>query len=117
MTTVLVCGGRGFGDWDHLVETLDTLHREHKFDILVHGAARGADAMAGTWGRNTGISVHEYPADWKLHGKAAGPIRNQLMLDSEPIDVVVCFPGGNGTADMKRRAIAKGIPVIDSETE
>ena len=34
------------------------------------------------------------------HGNAAGPIRNQRMLDHGKPDIVVAFPGGSGTADM-----------------
>lgn len=33
------------------------------------------------------------------------------MLDYFDIDYVVAFPGGAGTADMVRRARAKGVPV------
>lgn len=56
-------------------------------------------------------------ADWKKHKKAAGPIRNQLMLDSEIEHIEECllvaFPGGKGTADMVRRAMRFGIEVED----
>lgn len=45
------------------------------------------------------------------NGKAAGPIRNQRMLDEGKPDLVVAFPGGRGTADMVRRAKAAGVPV------
>jgi hypothetical protein len=42
--------------------------------------------------------------EWlSLAGPAAGPIRNQRMLDWGP-DLVVAFAGGKGTADMVRRA-------------
>jgi len=44
-----------------------------------------------------------YPADWETYGRAAGPIRNQKMLDSEQINLCVAFPGGAGTADMVAR--------------
>ena len=42
--------------------------------------------------------------DWKKYGKKAGPLRNQQMLEEGKPDLVVAFPGGNGTADMVRRA-------------
>jgi hypothetical protein len=35
------------------------------------------------------------------------------MLDSEKPALVVAFPGGSGTADMKRRAVAAGVEVIE----
>lgn len=42
---------------------------------------------------------------------AAGPIRNQHMLDIGKPDVVLAFPGGRGTEDMIRRAEKAGVPV------
>jgi len=54
-------------------------------------------------------------ANWRTHGKAAGPIRNQQMLDEGRPHLVVAFPGGTGTADMVRRAKAAGVPVMEVE--
>jgi predicted Rossmann-fold nucleotide-binding protein len=33
------------------------------------------------------------------------------MLDRRP-DLVIVFPGGHGTADMTRRAVQWGIPIV-----
>jgi hypothetical protein len=46
-----------------------------------------------------------------MQGKAAGPIRNQRMIDEGKPDLVIAFPGGRGTADMVSRAKKAGIPV------
>lgn len=114
---VLVCGGRTYKDWAHLVMVLDAIDIEDApITKIVNGAALGADKMSTGWALSNGTDFVEYPADWKQYGKAAGAIRNQLMLDSEAIDMVVSFPGGNGTADMIKRAKARGINVVDSET-
>lgn len=58
-----------------------------------------------------GITVEPHPADWKRHGRAAGPIRNQKMLEEKP-EMVVAFPGGKGTADMVKKAGQAGIEVF-----
>jgi hypothetical protein len=50
--------------------------------------------------------------DWKRYGNAAGPIRNQRMLEWGP-DLVVAFAGGTGTAGMVALARAAGVPVIE----
>ena len=42
----------------------------------------------------------DYWANWKQHGKAAGPIRNGLMIEQEQSDVVVAFASGRGTGDL-----------------
>jgi hypothetical protein len=80
--------------------------------VVIHGDARGADRLAGEIANAAGIPVESYPADWVKHGRAAGPIRNQLMLDVAKPDVVLAMPGGNGTADMVRRAKAAGVAVV-----
>ena len=77
--------------------------------LVIHGAARGADALAGEWASFHGIQTVTVPANWKGDGLAAGPKRNQLMLDLLEPDQVVAFPGGVGTADMVRRAEEAGV--------
>lgn len=79
---------------------------------LVHGAATGADSLAAEWwGDIQERPTEAHPADWDRHGKAAGPIRNQEMVDSG-LDLCIAFPGGRGTADMIRRCEAAGVPVV-----
>lgn len=103
--TVLVCGGRDFADRDGVFRTLDTINAAaNQITLLVHGGAPGADTLAGEWAKDRGIPCRVYPADWKSHGKAAGPKRNQQMLDEAQPQMVLAFPGGRGTADMVRRA-------------
>jgi hypothetical protein len=67
--------------------------------------------MAGEWADVFGVPFRIFPANWKKHGRAAGPMRNQQMLDEGKPDLVIAFPGGSGTADMVRRAKAAGVPV------
>jgi YspA, cpYpsA-related SLOG family len=110
---VLVCGGRDYSDWFRVCDELGTLVSLHGIRRIVHGNARGADNLAMNWADWQKVPQSKYPADWARYGLSAGSIRNQKMLDSEPIDLVVAFPGGSGTADMVRRARAAGIPVTE----
>lgn len=105
---VIVCGGRDYND---TAKTRTVLLALYGADTLVHGDARGADRTAAAIGESLGFNVERWPADWNAHGKAAGPIRNQQMLDAGA-DLVVAFPGGQGTADMVRRARAAGVTVL-----
>lgn len=122
---VLVCGGREFNDYGYLRDALDNLffsrgwHTEMDGDgnwlpvgRIIAGKARGADTLAIDWAVNNWIDFQEFPADWDKHGKAAGPIRNQQMLDEGKPDLVVAFPGGRGTADMVRRAKKAGVETL-----
>lgn len=108
---VLICGGRNFDDSALFSETMTELHAEHKFEMVIHGGAPGADRMADLWARMYGVERMTFPADWNRHGRAAGPIRNQQMLDEGKPDLVIAFPGGRGTRDMMKRAFSAGVKV------
>lgn len=122
---VLVCGGRNYGetDTDQMAEiyfAIRDIHESTPIDALIHGDSRGADRCAGRLAKELGIKVVPVPADWRTHGKAAGPIRNQRMIDDFKPDLVLAFPGGDGRADMVKRAKTAGIEVrfpVDSTTE
>lgn len=109
---VLVCGGRNFQAFEFVYETLDEIHGDGDIDTIIEGGARGADEWARIWAREASVKLITVPADWDSQGKAAGPIRNQRMVDDFKPDLVVAFPGGRGTADMVRRAKAAGIKVM-----
>lgn len=110
--TVLVCGGRDYDDEARLFSILDVAHAANPIKLLVHGGASGADDLAGRWARHAGVPWKGYPAYWRSEGKAAGPKRNQRMLDEAQPDLVIAFPGGAGTADMIKRAEAAYVPVV-----
>lgn len=110
---VLVCGGRDYDDLGHVWSQLDAHHGMVGIACVLHGGATGADALAESWAVSNRVGRHRFPALWEKHGRAAGPIRNQRMLDEGKPDLVIAFPGGAGTADMVRRAIEAGVKVLD----
>ena len=108
---VLVCGGRDFNNPDWLSCTLGELSRGAGWTTIIEGGARGADRQAREWALANNLDVQTFDAEWHRHGKRAGPIRNQRMLEEGQPDLIVAFPGGHGTADMVRRARQAGIEV------
>ena len=112
---ILICGGRDYADKSRMSEVIHALFNPDT-DTIMHGGARGADTLAGEIASELGCAAKVYPADWKTHGKAAGAIRNQIMLDDGKPNIVVAFPGGKGTADMVKRAKRAGIWVIQGDT-
>lgn len=108
---LLVCGGRDFCDAVLVFAALDCVHEKRSVSLLIHGAAKGADSLADQWANERGIQVLRFPADWNKEGRAAGPIRNQKMLQVGKPDGVVAFPGGRGTADMIAQATKAGLKV------
>jgi hypothetical protein len=130
MIRVLVCGSRTFTDRDKLFNTLYDFVEERGLKsepdnygnwlphglTIIHGGAKGADLFADEWAVVNWVPFEEYKADWDTHGRAAGHIRNQQMLDTG-VDVVIAFPEGEarGTRHMMKIARAKGVEVIEVE--
>ncbi len=114
---VLVCGGRDYSDFDRVKAVLDEYAARagmlRTVLTIIEGGASGADRLAALWCDMNPSNLHHItePADWSAHSKAAGPIRNQKMIDEHNPHLVLAFPGGKGTADMVRRARAAGIEV------
>jgi len=83
--------------------------------IIIHGAARGADSIAGVMAEHLKCKVLAFPAQWDKYGRSAGPLRNQQMLDEGKPDIVLAFHASlaksKGTKDMVRRATQARVPV------
>jgi len=121
---ILVCGGRDYTGYHVLKTTIEDiidearLYNDGEDIVIIQGGACGADFLAKVcvldeWSLmvDPKVTLLEFPADWKTHGKAAGAIRNQQMLDEGKPDLVLAFPGGRGTADMVSRAKKAGVKV------
>lgn len=110
---VLVCGSRHFND----AELMEDVLKEFNISCVIEGEARGADTLARKYAERHGIHVDAFPAQWDLHGKAAGPIRNTQMLRVGKPELVIAFkgPSSRGTQNMIDQAMKAGIEtkVID----
>lgn len=88
--------------------------------VIVHGGAKGVDLSFELAAREQGLATEVHEADWKKHGRKAGPIRNQEMVElgaELAIAVHRNLSNSKGTRDCVRRCLEAGIPVwlIDSE--
>lgn len=107
MTVYLVCGGRDFSDVSAIRDALNS----RSVTAIVHGGAKGADSLAGSWAQDHGIAEIVINPQWRFYGKSAGAIRNGWMLEFVRVDEVLAFKGSTGTANMVRQARVAGIPV------
>ncbi len=126
---ILIAGGRWFGydknclseadqqrvkeDIEYFEYCMAKIQEKVEITHIIQGGATGADMLAKTWANNHNMPQTEYKADWHIHGKAAGPIRNQQMLEESKPDLVVVFPGGPGSTNMFRQATKAKIKIID----
>jgi hypothetical protein len=105
---VLICGDRNWRNFHLIAFTLSGVCKAHNVECVIDGAARGADTMGFHAATLMKLPTLRFPADWKKHGKAAGPIRNRQMLTEGKPDLVLAFhnsiESSKGTADMVRIA-------------
>lgn len=110
---VIVCGSRRNVELRQVYRRLDDIHASTPITTIVHGASQGgADNLAESWARATGVPVERYPAAWRKLGSRAGPVRNAEMAASGA-DLCVAFWNGEspGTLDMVRQALKRDVPV------
>lgn len=67
--------------WGEGFVKLDSLHARHPNDLEIWSGecSEGADQFAKWWARQRGVPYHGISADWRLHGKRAGMIRNEEL--------------------------------------
>lgn len=105
---VLVTGSRYYNDVSTVWRILDSTNSiVGGISLLIDGASDdvtgpyiGADYWSHQWACAHNIPTSRYHAQWKIQGKAAGPIRNKRMLDEAKPEILVAFPGNNGTRNM-----------------
>lgn len=101
--------------WEHaLLDVLRAFQASFgTITCVVSGKQRGMDTIGEEWARQSGIPVDPHPADWG-RGRRGGPERNARMV--AVADALVCLHiGGNGSADVIRRARQKGLLVIEMD--
>lgn len=112
---IVLTGGRDYDDAENTKKILRAVGPAAT-RFLVGDCPTGLDFIAREWLLETGIEHQIFSADWKTHGRAAGPLRNRAMCNAAaPGAILVAFPGGRGTNDCVYAAKLKGIPVLRLE--
>jgi hypothetical protein len=114
---VLICGSRNWNNKRSIRKQLDKIVKgANPLEQIVHGACRGADLLSEELAKEMEIDYRGYPAKWSVHGRSAGPIRNQKMLDEEDPDLVLAFHEdirkSKGTWDLVKRAREARVKVV-----
>ena len=76
---LIIAGGRDFDDLHKLHEVIAAEFNIKDIKEVISGGADGADLLGELWAETHQIPIRIFQADWKKHGKAAGPIRNAEM--------------------------------------
>jgi len=74
-------------------------------DIIISGGAKGVDSLAEVYAKDNDHTIIVHKAQWGLHGKAAGPIRNKQIV--EDCDEVIAFWDGSSRGTRNTLGLAK----------
>jgi len=109
---VLFTGGRDFTDRSLLFLRLDAFDSIVPITEVVVGDARGVDALVWAWAKARNKKWFREKAHWDKLGKYAGIERNERMVNLYNPDILIAFPGGNGTKHCANYAKKSGIEVM-----
>lgn len=110
---VIIAGCRDFADYELLKEKCDFYLQNQKPEnvVIVSGHASGADALGERYAQERGLQLETYPADWKAHGRAAGPIRNAKMASVARTLIAFWDGKSRGTKNIIDTATKRGLKV------
>ncbi len=110
---VAFTGGYGCNDHHAIWAALDRVHGKHPDMVLLHGGSpKGAERIAACWADNRKVPQIAFRPDFAKHRNAAPFKRNDQLLETLPIGVVV-FPGNGIHDNLADKARKLGIPLLD----
>lgn len=113
---LIIAGSRSFRDYNILVDNIEILC--FKCDVSPHdleiisGGAVGADSLGEIYAQKNNLPLTIMKANWDVHGKSAGMVRNSNM--SEIADACIVFWDGKsrGSKNMIDIATKKGLKLF-----
>lgn len=119
---MLICGDRNWSNFQLILDELSKVQQNSGVEVVIEGEngtvvagriIKGADMMGREAAIRLGLPWRPFPADWRKHGRAAGPIRNRQMLTEGKPTLVLAFhsfiENSKGTKDMVQAAMNAGI--------
>jgi len=87
-----IVGSRTFTDYILLEQIILANYDVNSIEQIISGGAIGTDTLAEKFGDKYKIPKTIFKPDWNLHGRSAGLIRNDLIIESA--DEVIAFWDG-----------------------
>lgn len=108
---VIIAGSRQIDDYDYVLDAVLSSPFAANITCVISGTAQGVDRLGEAWAKENELDVERYPAKWKTHGKAAGPIRNREMAAIADAAIVVWDGVSTGSKNMIDTMQKLGKPV------
>ncbi len=114
---LIIAGSRDL-NLDNAYEAIEKFFLEQGSTIpkvmeVVSGTARGVDQLGEHWANKYRVKISRFPADWNLHGKPAGHIRNKQMADYADALLLIWNGESKGSANMKQNMQRLNKPIYE----
>lgn len=111
---VIVAGSRTISNYNFVKKAIELSIEKKGWEIteVVCGMAKGVDTFGMRWAYENNVQVNKKPADWDLHGKAAGFIRNKEMAQYADACIVLYDGKSRGSANMIKQAKEHGLDTV-----
>lgn len=108
---VVFSGGIDYNDHVAIWDALDKVLAKHPDMVLLHGGSkRGAEWIARKWAEARSVTHIPFEPDWNRHAKGAPFKRNDALLDTLPVGVMI-FPGSGIQDNLADKARGLGLKV------
>lgn len=109
----IIAGSRDITEYSAVLLAIEYAKKHANIEItqIVSGGANGVDALGEQYARENSIPLIVMRADWKNHGKAAGPIRNKQMAECSDALIAIWDGASKGTKNMISEATKLGLRV------
>lgn len=99
---VVVVGSRSFTNYDAFDRVMKECGQFDHESAIISGGARGVDSLAKRWGKENmnGAVFWEFRANWGVHGKKAGILRNEEMAKKATRGMIFWDGVSRGTKHM-----------------
>lgn len=114
---VIIAGGRNITSYAAVLNAIAASGWRDEITEVVCGMASGVDLLGKRWAINSGIPVRLVPADWKIYGKAAGPMRNEMMAHYANALILIWDGKSKGSANMLMWARRHGLRIHEHIVE
>jgi predicted Rossmann fold nucleotide-binding protein DprA/Smf involved in DNA uptake len=107
-----IVGSRDFKDYGLLCREVYKNFDISNITEIVSGGARGADTLGQKFAEEHNLPIKIFYPDWNLHGRAAGMIRNEYIVDAA--DAVLAMWDGQspGTRGCLKYAEKRNKPIF-----
>lgn len=113
---IIIAGSRRIDSYEIVAAAVEKALKHWRMTIsdvteVVSGCAPGADSLGEAWALKHDIPLKLMPANWDMHGRSAGPIRNHAMASYADALVAVWNGRSPGTENMISKAVTMALPV------